>query len=175
MPDGRGDTALAVKSRGRAKARTRDDRYPLQFRSQNRRGWRFWMNGYSTLGLTIASLAMPDPLGVMTTLLLVVCYFGLCLTLMPIREATLTVGLLGVSLLGVKKFSQSATLLGTLSWFKAYPLRGLLVIALSCSVIVVGFANAMTLKMLVQTPLIFAWFWMFSTVETYFLEHRASK
>lgn len=50
MPDGRGDAALAVESRGRATVRTRDDRYPSQFRSQNRRGWRFWMNGYSTLG-----------------------------------------------------------------------------------------------------------------------------
>jgi hypothetical protein len=111
----------------------------------------------------------------MTTVLFAAGYFILCLLIVPAQEAALTAILAGLSLFGVTKLCRAQTPPLAFRWFRNYPLRGLFVLALTCSSLVLGIVNSMGLKLLFQLPLIFLWFWLFAAIDTYFAEGRISK
>jgi hypothetical protein len=104
----------------------------------------------------------------MTILLLSAAYLVICLMMLPVQEASLMAALACLSLLGVTKFARASSPLQAFHWFKRYPLRGAFVLVLTLSGLVLGVMNAMGLKVLVQLPLIFVWFWLFAAADTYF-------
>jgi len=110
----------------------------------------------------------------MTILLFVVGYFVVCLLLTPMREAATMAALSGLSLFGVVRLSRSRGPLEAFRWFRRHLANGLFVVALTCVAVVVGALNGMVLQMLIQAPLIFLWFWMFATIQTYFGERGTS-
>jgi hypothetical protein len=110
-----------------------------------------------------------------TTVLFTAGYFMLCMLTMPTQEAALTSIFAGLSLFGVTRLCRAQSPLLAFRWFRSYPLRGIFVLALTCSGLLLGIVNSMGLKLLFQLPLIFFWFWLFASIGTYFAESRISK
>jgi TPR repeat protein len=110
----------------------------------------------------------------MTILLATAGYFLACLLVAPAQQAALMATLAGLSLFGVTRLCRAQPL-EAFRWFRSYPLRGLFVLGLTGSILVLGIVYSMGLQVLVQLPLAFLWFWMFAAVDTYFSERRGSR
>jgi hypothetical protein len=97
------------------------------------------------------------------------CYFAVSLLVVPWQQAGLMAGIAGLSLLGVSVLTRSASPFRPLQWFGNYPLRGLFVLALTCTFPVIGIFNDIAWSLIaIELPLVFLWFWLFAAVGTYF-------
>jgi hypothetical protein len=98
-----------------------------------------------------------------------VCYFAVSLLVVPWQQASLMACIAGLALLGVSVFTRCASPIRAFQWFRSYPLRGLFVLALTCTFPVIGIFNEITWSLiLIELPLVFLWFWLFAAVGTYF-------
>ena len=106
----------------------------------------------------------------MSVFLLVLVYFGLCVLSMSLREAILMTSIVAISLIGVIKLTRSNSILRSFEWFVVFKYRGLLVIILTASVLIMSFVYRIgpAAAVLLQTILAFLWFWLFAAIATYF-------
>lgn len=105
----------------------------------------------------------------------VLLYFVACTFVMSAQRSVGMTLLFAGMCYAIQKLTKSDSLIQMLLWFKKYPWRGTLPVAVAVLAFVQLASRGSLLLALLEVLVAFAWFWLFTALGTFFEERRIKR